>query len=147
MIFDMQGLFSDKQAITTTAVSTNIIDRGAYGIPKHGKSPGFAYDLGKGFDPLLRVQVTTPFTAAGAATLVMELQGSVDEAFTSPVALWTSPAIPVASLIAGYVAIIDRFPRNTVHRYLRMNYTVATGPMTAGKLMAGLVAGNDEWFK
>ena len=35
MLMDLQSMFSDKQAITVTAASTNVIDFGAAGTPKH----------------------------------------------------------------------------------------------------------------
>jgi hypothetical protein len=54
MIFDMQTLLSDAQAITATAASTNIIDLGPI-------NAGFARDIGKGRHIPLRVQVVEAF--------------------------------------------------------------------------------------
>ena len=33
MILDLENMFSDDQALTATAVSTNVIDLGATGMP------------------------------------------------------------------------------------------------------------------
>lgn len=138
MIFDRTLKMSDAQAITATAVSTNIIDQGAAGTIYKGAA-ALLQDLGKGKRIPLLAQVVADMTAAGAATLQFQVQTSVDAAFTSPVILYTSEAIPKASLVAGYQMAIDIIPRRTL-RYIRMNYIVATGPMTAGAVTAGVVA-------
>jgi len=39
-------------------------------------------------------------------------------------------------LTAGRVPIVIPIPPNIAERYLGLNYTVATGPMTAGKVTA-----------
>jgi hypothetical protein len=44
----------------------------------------------------------------------------------------------VASLTLGARPVQIRVPRGA-ERYLRLTYTVATGPFTAGKVIAGLV--------
>ncbi|RVD42870.1 hypothetical protein EN742_06540 [Mesorhizobium sp. M4A.F.Ca.ET.020.02.1.1] len=137
MIFDMQTLLSDAQAITVTAVSSNIIDLGPI-------NAGFARDAGKGKPTPLRIQVTEAFAAAGAATLVVALEVSDDAAFTSPVQVWTTAAIPKATLVPGYVIVPEHITRRTNKRYMRLTYTVATGPMTAGKITAGVTMGNQS---
>lgn len=134
MIFDQQTLLSDAQAITVTAVSTNVIDLGPI-------RSGLTRDIGKGQPIPLRIQAVEAFTAAGAATLTFELQVDDNEAFASPKTVWTSGAIGKADLIAGKVIVPEYIPRGTNERYMRLNYTVATGPMTAGKVTAGVVMG------
>lgn len=137
MIFDKTTLLSDQQAITATAASTNVIDLGPI-------KTGIVRDVGKGADCPLLVQVTEAFTAAGAATLTITLECDDNEAFSSAKTLWTSGAIPKATLVAGYVVLPEYLPRGTNERYIRMNYTVATGPMTAGKIVAGITMGNQS---
>lgn len=137
MIFDKQTLLSDAQAITVTAASTNVIDLGPI-------KTGQVRDIGKGKQIPLRIQVTEAFTAGGAATLTVALQVDNDEAFGSPTTVWTSPALALATLIAGYVVIPEYITRRTDERYMRLNYTVATGPMTAGKITAGVTMGNQS---
>lgn len=130
MIMDAQNLFSALQAVTVTAVSTNVIDLGV------------DRDVGGGLggrDLEIDTRVVTAFTAAGAATLVMALQTATDAAFTAPIILAQTDAIPVASLVAGYEPARFRVMSPT-KRYLRLNYTVATGPMTAGTINAAIVA-------
>jgi hypothetical protein len=79
-------------------------------------------------------------TAEGAATVTVELQTASNEAFTSPVTLMTSVAIPKASLVQGYDVFAVPIPPNC-RQFLRVYYTVANGPLTAGKFTAALVTG------
>lgn len=143
MIFDAQNLFSDAQAITASTVSTNVIDFGQPGKPV-GAAAAIRKDLGRGKKVDLRVQMVEAALAAGAATLTVELQTDDNEAFTSPKTVFTSGAIPKATLIAGYVFPLDFFPRGTDERFARLNYTVGTGPLTAGKITAGVVAATED---
>lgn len=125
MILDKQNTLSEEQAITATADSTNVIDTGAAGM-----NNGQAVEL--------LAQVEEAFTAAGAATLTVSLVTATDAAFTSPVTLLTTPAIPKATLVRGYQLPLSYLPANLL-RYFKLVYTVATGPMTAGKINAGIV--------
>jgi hypothetical protein len=129
MILDKLLLMSNAQAITASANSTDVIDLGV------------ASDIGNGEDIEILCVVGTAFTAAGAATLQVALQGSTDNStFTDMV---VTRAIGKADLVAGAEACKFRIPPvaagQNPPRYLRMSYTVATGPMTAGTITAGVV--------
>lgn len=137
MIFDNQTLLSDQQAITASAASTNIIDLGPI-------RSGAVRDIGKGKHIPLLVQVTQQFAAAGAGTLTVTLEVDDNSAFGSPKVVWTSPALALATLKPGFVIIPEYIPRGTDEQFLRLNYTVATGPMTAGKVTAGVTMGNQS---
>jgi NitT/TauT family transport system substrate-binding protein len=50
----------------------------------------------------------------------------------------------LAGLKAGTQFNLDYIPRGTNERYMRLNYTVATGPMTAGKIKAGVLFGGHQ---
>lgn len=143
MIFDHTNLLSDKQAITVTAASTNVIDLGATGTAMFAAS-AIVRDIGKGKPIPLLIQVTEAFAAAGAATLTVALQVDSVDTFASPKTVWTSPALALADLTAGKVIVPEFIPRGTDERYLRLNYTVGTGPMTAGKVVAGVTMGNQS---
>lgn len=122
MIIDKENTFSDEQAITATADSTNVIDLGAAGL-----------DSG---EPLyINAQVNEAFTAAGAGTLTVSLVTATDAAFTTPVTLVTTPAIGKADLIIGKDISFGTVPAGVL-QYVKLVYTVATGPMTAGKMTA-----------
>lgn len=126
MITDRELSFSTAQAVTVTANSTDVVDLGV------------AHDIARGQNLRVRVQVDTTFTAGGAATLTIALVTSAAAALSSPTTVYTTAAIPVASLVAGYVAI-DTVIGTTSGRYLGIIYTVATGPMTAGAISASVV--------
>lgn len=131
MILDRENLFSDGQAVTSTAASTDYIDLGV------------DRDIGIGNELELLISVDTAVTADGSATVTFALQTDNASTFdTGPTTLWASSAIGKATLVAGY-QIKVRVPRGT-DRYLRVNYTVATGPLTAGAFTAGILLDVDD---
>jgi hypothetical protein len=129
MILDSTNLFSNQQAVTATANSVNVIDLSQ------------ARDLGPGFDINFFIACTQDVAAAGAATVQFALvaSDSVDLA-TNPVVLMQSDAIGKAALTAGTQVLRTGVPasRTSGKRYLGVTYTVASGPLTAGKFTAGL---------
>ncbi len=138
MILDAQAIFSDKQAITKTAPSTNMIDLGVHGKPVGGRA--LTGDLGKGNKVPVLVQVTETF--AGLTSLKMELESSATSAFTTHKTLY-SQTLSLNELVAGARWSLQVLPCGTVNRYLRLKYTVE-GTGTAGRMTAGVTRGNDE---
>jgi hypothetical protein len=128
MIIDAENELGAAQAITTTAASTNYLDRGAAG------------DLGVSEGLIAVFTVTEAFEASGAATLQAALQKDDNSSFTSPVIVLETTTIGKATLVTGYQFHLP-IPPGTDERYLRANYTVATGPFTAGKLSCQIVKG------
>jgi hypothetical protein len=122
---DKKLIFSDGQAITSTASSTYELDMGV-------ADP----NQGAGRPLTLEIDVDTAFTASGAGTLTVALQHSA--AGSSYTTIWTTPAIGKATLVKGYQIIKMALP-HTFMRFLQLLFTVTTGPMTAGKINAGLV--------
>lgn len=153
-IFDFSLLFSPRQKITASAPSQNgteptVYDQGPIGTP-HGSAARLRVNLGAGACIPLLVQVTEDFAAAGAATLTVQLQTSEDINFASGVTtVMSSGAIPVAKLKAGFRLMPTEFipvgvgMEGVTKRYMRLNYVVATGPFTAGEIMAGVVYAMD----
>lgn len=141
MIFDLNNLFSNAQAITATAASTNIIDLGAPGTV-YGAAAALVRDIGPGNDVPIRVQVVESFN--NLTSLTADLQSDDNSGFASPATVWTSGAVPLASLVAGYVFNMEDVPRRSNERYLRMNYTVTGSAPTLGKITAGIVAANQS---
>lgn len=127
LLFDPTGT-----AITNSAASTNTLDLGAQ------------RDLGIG-EPSLEVEIVIQqsFAAAGAATLNVQIQSSVDNVTWSTLA--ESSPIAVANLIQGRQILRIGLPADQpaqtagIGRYLRLYYAVATGPFTAGEVLAALV--------
>lgn len=133
MILDETTLFSNRQAVTATAPSTNVVDLGPVGIPA-------GRDIGKGKPIPILIQVVESFDKL--TTLAVALQVSADESFTSPKTVATTPAIPVADLVAGYQFVLDYVPRGTDERYMRLNYTVVGTTPDKGKVTAGISMGH-----
>lgn len=132
MIIDKENLFSYKQAITTTANSTNVIDLG----PNH-----WAGASGSDKNIPLFMAIDEGFTASGAGTLTIEIESSNDEAFGSGVkSHLITPAIGKAALQPALKQQLNLSLPPDVQRYVRAKYTVGTGPMTAGKITLGVTA-------
>jgi hypothetical protein len=142
MIQDLQSMFSGAvsaagvrsgQAVTVTAISTNVLDL------RQAAAPALA-DEGISGEPLyLVVQVGTAATAAGAATVTISLESdSTADLATSATVHFTTSAIGKATLVAGFTAVRIPLPLDNYERYLGVRYTVATGPLTAGDFFAFL---------
>ena len=120
---------STDQAITVDAVSTDTIDLSV------------ARDIGEGEELYMHFAVTEAFTAAGAATLTLQVIGSTAANLGSPVVLGSTGPIALADLALGkrHAVRINPSIASLGYRYLGANYDVATGPMTAGKITADVV--------
>lgn len=125
---------SAAQAVTASAVSTNTIDLSVN------------RDLGPGEDLRVQIGVDQTVTAAGAATVNFQVISSAAAALTSPTILGQTDAIGKAELTAGRKLIEVPIPRAALisaqalgQRYLGVQYTVGTGPLTAGQFTAYVV--------
>lgn len=135
------------QAITATAVSTDVIDWHISGLPVLASGQG-ARDMGIGDKPALKmlVQVTTTFTSGGAGTLQVALEGAQDNGSGAPGAYttwWLSPAYALATLVQGARLYDMDFPRPpagvAVPRFVRLNFINATAVFTGGVVQAFIV--------
>lgn len=128
---------ASAQAVTSTAVSANAIDLGS------------ARDIGSG-EPLYAViTVDQTVTAAGAATVNFQLisgsgvSGGVINAGIT--VLNQTDAIAKTELTAGRRPIVLKLGRSQLagqpigQRYLGLQFTVGTGPLTAGQFTVNLV--------
>lgn len=127
MILDKLLMFSEKQAITASAASTDVIDLGPI--------DGTRRDIGVGYPLEFLAIVDTTATADGAATLNVQLQTSPDNSTWTTI--YDSGALALAALTAGKRLFSAKVPAG-VQRYLRVNYTVGTGPLTAGAFTSGI---------
>lgn len=136
-LFDAAGLFSDNQAITATAASTNSVDFGAAGTPV-GALGAVVGDLGLSEIEIL-CAVTETF--ATLTSLAVSVEMDDNSSFSSATTLVSSQAVAAASLVAGYKFRIPcGIPEGATERYIRLKYTVAGSNATAGKVFAGIVA-------
>lgn len=125
MILDKDNLFSNAQAITATAVSTNVIDLGAPNV-------------GRGTNLDIVASVVEAFN--NATSMSVTLQSDDNEAFSSPRNVLVGETTALANLTAGADLSIGRVPP-VAERYIRLNYTVVGTAPTTGKVTAGLIAG------
>lgn len=121
-VIDNNLVLSDAQAVTNTAVeSTNVIN-------KLAESRNINNPM------TFEARVDTTFdTAEEDGTLTIAIQGSTDEAFTSPVTLASTGAIAEANLIANSVFRLV-VPAGTEYQYIRGYYTPGAHAFTAGKI-------------
>lgn len=135
MIFSHKDTFDWEAAITVTRLSTNTIDLKAI------------RDIGQADDLWLLGKVDTAFTAAGALTLAADLVDDDNEALASPATVFSlMPATGKATLVAGYVMFKTRIPLQKItQRYIGINWTIATGPATAGAVSAAFTPAVDAF--
>lgn len=130
MITDVNLTLSVSQAVTATAVSGNTLDLNSI------------RDVGAGEEFNVYVNVEVAALAAGAATVNFQLITSAAANLGTPTIIGQTDAIPKASLTVGAQIIIP-VPRSFINqlgqRFLGLQYTVGTGPLTAGTFSAGLI--------
>lgn len=105
--------FSDNQALTATAVSTNSIDCGPQNRNLADGAP-----MAIAIFPSVSADITT-----GDETYSVQLQTDDNAAFSSPAVLATV-VLPAAQLKAGQVAYFGFPAAGTFERYLRLNYVL-----------------------
>lgn len=138
MIIDRQSRFSDRQAITGTAASTDIIDLLKTGTIQ-GHSAPLKRDFGRSVMIPLLIQVVEAFN--NCTSVQVEVQTCAAEDFGSGVkTVAQSVAVPLASLAAGYRFLPDWTPRGVDERYMRLRYVVVGTAPTLGRITAGIVA-------
>ncbi|MES9929570.1 MAG: Bbp16 family capsid cement protein [Candidatus Thiodiazotropha sp. 6PDIVS] len=140
MIFSAQQTFSDNQAITATARSTNVIDLGVPGTP-HGGAAALEQDIGKGNPIPIRVQVTEDFDNLTSLDVAIEV-GSTDALGT----VVANQNILLADLVAGKTINLQCLPNGVDQRYLGLRFTVNGTDPTQGQIHAGISMGNQTNF-
>lgn len=120
MIIDAQQLFSDAQALTATAVSTNVIDLGS------------DRNLGKG-EPMavvVGIDVALDGTTTDETYVVTVQSGST----ATPTDVIATRAITYTEGVVGARFVIPLPADSSTDRYLRVNYTLGgttpTGTVT-----------------
>lgn len=141
MIIDTSLKLADEQAITASAASENVLDLGA--PEPWGLRASHANKIP------IETHIKADFADAGSdGTLTIAVQsakaavdGTPDFA-GSTITHYVSDAIPVAALkVATDINKRIRLavPQDT-QRFLRLYFTVANGPFTAGKISAAVAA-------
>ena len=137
MILDERNEFCDATALNTGAAASyligDVIDLGVTGL-----------NVGAGEDVWLVIQVDTTATSGGSATGAFHLASDAQAAIAvdgSASYHFSTSAIPVATLVAGYQIAAVRLPSGTYERYLGILQTTAVAAFTAGKVNAFLTKG------
>jgi hypothetical protein len=129
MLIDAQNTFSNSQAITASAASTDVLDLGA------------VRNIGVGEHLYIVFHVTVAFTDTGSdSTVTPSLETDDNSSFSSAATVDT-----FATLAALTPANTYRFyplapitAAGLYERYLRVYYTVAGGNLTTGSISAFL---------
>ena len=129
MILDEQGLFSNKQAITKSCVSENVLDMGK-------REVSFGTPVG------LFIQIAETFN--NLTSLSIKVQTSMEEDFSSNVDLVEQKML-LDELTKGAVSSIKFLPKGNLG-FLRLVYTVEGTNPTQGAIIAGVVDGVQESF-
>ncbi len=135
MLLSKQQNFSEAQALTVTAASTNTIDLGATGTVL-GAPVALIRDIGKGkrIDILVSLDVDSGGTSP---TLDVTLEVDDNDAFSSATTVATAPQLAGGS--AGDRVALYWIPEGTNERYVRLNYTLG-GTSPTYTVTAGIVA-------
>lgn len=145
MIIDLQTTFSGSttgagvksgDAVTATAISANVLDLRPQPPNQAIQDEGIS-----GPEAWLIVQSdgSADFAAAGAATLTITLESDTAAGLgASPVVHFSTPAIGKAAILKNTVLVRLQLPSDNYKRFLGLRYTVATGPFTAGAILAWL---------
>lgn len=143
MFLDLQSTLSGTvaadgtktgQALTATAISTNVIDRAG------GYVSGFPALEDEGTNPDEQWLIVSAQTAANGAdaakTLTITLESAADAGLTSgPVVHYSSPAILGSAITLGATLLRIPIPSADYKRFIGLRYTVSAG-FTAFGLLA-----------
>lgn len=136
MYVDAQNLFSDAQAVTATAASTNYVDLGPL--------TGTARNIGVGEDLYIRINVDVALTDSGSdSTVAITLETDNNTAFSSATTLATVAS--VSALAAVGTSYIYKLSSAAYERYIQLRYTVSGGDLSTGSFTAAIVKDVDQY--
>ena len=130
MILDNQALFSDAQAVTADAASTNVI-----------KMKG---EVANGTPVEIFIQLMEGFKSAEVSSVAVKVQTSATENFSSVTDLVSET---LSALTAGTRAKIKFLPKGNkgyIRLYYDLTFQTGVSAATAGKVTAGIVEGSPE---
>lgn len=136
MILNANLILSEGQAVTTTAISENVIQWNETGIAT-GEAAQIVRNIGSGTPVPMLMQVVENFATLTSLTITLETSNSAD--LSASTVLASSGAIPLASLVAGFRPAFTRHvPDATMLDYFGLRYTVTGTAATAGKISAAV---------
>lgn len=142
MLIDAKELLSDEQAVTSDAISTNVIDLLPSGGAINsgdtgGPTANTTVNIGAGKPLYLYMLVTETFDTAGeAGTLDVTVESDDNTSLSSATVQMTLTQVAEATLVAGYwIAKGVTLPNGDYQRYLGVRYNVNNSDaFTAGKV-------------
>lgn len=141
MILDNDLLFSDAQAVTATAASSNYYDTGPLFTGNTGRNLGVSDHL------YFSISVDVAMTDSGSdSTIAVSLETDDNTSFSSVATVATLVTIP--ALAAAGTKYFVKVPIATTvpyERYLQIKYTTANGNLTTGSFTVAIVANPDNW--
>lgn len=138
MRVDAFAEFSDAQAITVDAISTNVMARDGLGL-----TPNTTQQLGM-VPCYLVLTVGTSFTDGDTITFSLESDSTADLA-TSATTHWSSGSMSTTPLNAGTVIAVVPLPWGQYEDFIGVRYNVGTGPLAAGTVNAFLTNQPQTW--
>jgi hypothetical protein len=134
MIIDAQLTFSDAQAVTATANSTNVVDTGPLFSGNTGRN------LGLGERLYVVVTVDVAMTDSGSdSTITVSLVTDDNSALSSVATVATLGIIPAltaaGSVFAYRLPVAGAVP---YERYIALAYTTTNGNLTTGSFTASI---------
>lgn len=139
MIVDNTLVYSDSQAVTATAPSTNVIDVGAAGTP-FGAVAALSRDIGKASEIPLYLSVPEAFNNLTSLKISFQSDDAIGFGTANNVVAERTYALAELTLGAR-LPFPAEIPEGTTGRYTRLNYTVTGTAPTTGKIFASVVAG------
>lgn len=128
MYLDAQAQFSDAQALTVTAASTNLIDLGG----DHN------FGIGEPMSIVIVVDVAADFTTTDE-TYVVDLQTDDNAGFASAASLGSATILGGSAAGSKFVIPVPADSRG--ERYIRLNYTLG-GTSPTVSLTAFMIPSN-----
>jgi hypothetical protein len=139
MRIDARAEFSDAQAVTVDAISSNVMARDGLGL-----SPNDTQQLGA--PSVAYLVITCAVEPDDGDTIQFSLESATNAALSSgAVKHWTSDAISTTVIKAGNVLAVIPLPNADYKDFIGVRYNVGTGPMTVGKYNAFLTLEPQTW--
>lgn len=151
MFMDADLLFSDAQAVTATAASTNYIDTGPLGYVGATSSTNPPLNTGRNLgissELYISISVDVAMTDSGSdSTITVSLETDDNSSFSSIATVATLVVIP--ALTAAGTKYFVKMPIATTvpyERYLQIKYTTTNGNLTTGSFTTAIVKNIDNW--
>lgn len=151
MFMDADLLFSDAQAVTAAAASTNYYDTGPLGYVGSTSSTtppsNTGRNLGVSSELYFSISVDTTMTDSGSnSTLTVDLQTDDNTSFSSAATVATLVTIPAVSAAGTkYFVKVPIATTAPYERYIRIYYTPNNGDLSAGAFTVALVKNIDNY--